>query len=120
MSVDLHFIGWGKISFPGTYNNNLQHASLAIISKSDCISRNSKYATVTFEMICASNDAPAKQSGCQGDSGGPFVCQQSNGSWKQFGVVSWGSVWCDIRDASTVFSKVTAHRSWIIEQMTAS
>ena len=47
----------------------------------------------------------------QGDSGGPLVCKDpQNGKWTVRGVTSWGFVHCG---GPSVFTKVSAYRSWI-------
>ena len=74
---------------------------------------NSKYMSITDQMLCGSNGRYARQSGCHGDSGGPFVCQQSDGSYKLHGAVSWGSPRCDSSDSNTVFARVAEFRDWI-------
>jgi len=109
--------GWGKTKHPGGSVSKLQHASLTIMSKSDCSKTNSKTVPITDQMVCAKNKSPARQSGCHGDSGGPFVCQQKSGSWTLHGAVSWGSRYCDIRDAATVFARISNLRQWIDSTM---
>jgi len=113
--------GWGKIQHPGSSVDNLQHAGMRVISNAECTRTNKKYEAkgifVTDQMICANNGAGAWQSGCHGDSGGPFVCQGSDGRWTLHGAVSWGSPFCDIRDSSTAFARVTKFRSWIDQEI---
>jgi len=106
--------GWGKIRHPGYSHNILQQLAMTVQSRSACNAVNSKYFPITEQMICGANPtATSNQSGCHGDSGGPFVCQQSDGSWKLHGAVSWGSPKCDARDSYTVFARVAKFRSWI-------
>ena len=110
--------GWGKMRHPGSSVEILQQLALTIQSKASCTRKNSKYTTITDQMLCAANtDVSANQSGCHGDSGGPFVCQNTDNSWTLHGAVSWGSPQCNIEDAYTVFAKVGQFRNWIDQKI---
>ncbi|XP_066917925.1 chymotrypsin-C-like isoform X2 [Clytia hemisphaerica] len=110
--------GWGKTSNPGMVNNILQQLPMTVQNKTRCSTMNSKYAPLTDQMLCAANtEVVENQSVCHGDSGSPFVCQESNGSWTLHGSVSWGSPQCDIKDAFTVFARISEFRNWIDQNM---
>ena len=111
--------GWGKMKHPGTSVNILQQASLKIVPKPVCHALNFKNykIAVKYSMVCAGHGPDDKRSGCHGDSGGPLVCQEGDGSWKQQGVVSWGSGRCDTKLGYTVFSRVSHHMEWIQKNM---
>ena len=107
--------GWGKIQHPGRSVNILQQAMLPIVDSNTCQERNlaSMHLNVTDSMICAGHQIPSdKRSGCHGDSGGPLICRTDR-TWVLQGVVSWGSIRCDIQHAYTVFAKVSYFRDWI-------
>jgi len=93
----------------------LQHLSLPVADRKHCEERNSFNGHVVNDrMICAGyHDGTNYSSGCHGDSGGPLVCEQPNGSWKLFGVVSWGSPQCNGLDRYTVFSRVSKYTRWV-------
>ena len=116
LSHHLHLSGWGKTDYAGQAVQDLQHASLQIISNKECCEANCDRWTPSIpnKMVCAKNREQAN-SGCHGDSGGPFVCQGSNGRWSLQGVVSWGSGRCNAFQKATVFTRVSEYMAWINE-----
>ncbi len=48
----------------------------------------------------------------QGDSGGPVVEKGSDGSYRQYGIVSWG-YGCAEAGFPGVYSRVSAYADWI-------
>lgn len=113
--------GWGKIRNDGEAVNFLQHLALPIADRNHCKERNTfNQHVVNDRMICAGYDDGLNYgSGCHGDSGGPLACEQPDGSFKLYGVVSWGSPQCSGLDRYTVFSRVSKYTSWI-KQKTSS
>lgn len=47
-----------------------------------------------------------------GDSGGPLVCKEGR-KWVLRGIISWGSMKCDGREAYSVFTRVSHYLHWI-------
>lgn len=107
--------GWGKLHSGGSAVTRLQHVALPIVNRQHCVERNTFNShTVNDRMICAGyNDGMNYQSGCHGDSGGPLACQQTDGSWKLYGITSWGSPQCNGLNRYTVFARVSKYTKWI-------
>ena len=74
-----------------------------------------KGTVITDTMLCAGMPEGGKDS-CQGDSGGPLIVRDGANGWVQVGVVSWGDG-CGQAGLFGVYSKVSAGRSWILENM---
>ncbi|XP_069507945.1 serine protease 27-like [Ambystoma mexicanum] len=117
--LDCWVTGWGNIGSEGSplYPTTLQEVMVPIIDQPTCdkwyhigsgVSANTPI--VFSDMICAGYQAGGKDS-CQGDSGGPLVCE-SNGTWFQAGIVSWGTG-CALPNRPGVYILVTAYQSWI-------
>jgi len=116
--AECYITGWGKIQHPGRGHNILQQAMLPVVDSKTCEKKNKQILgrPVTPQMICAGDGGKTKKSGCHGDSGGPFVCRQ-NGKWELHGAVSHGSPRCESTETYTVFSRITAFRTWIDDNM---
>lgn len=74
-----------------------------------------KGTVITDTMLCAGMPEGGKDS-CQGDSGGPLIVRDGNKDWVQVGVVSWGDG-CGQAGLFGVYSRVSAARKWIAENM---
>ncbi|EAA03437.4 AGAP012692-PA [Anopheles gambiae str. PEST] len=91
--------GWGYNNYDRkTSPDNLQYATLQVISPQQCSAAWSGYATPQF--ICAQQNNNGDV--CNGDSGGPFVCND-----KLTGATSYGGVACRGKLPSA-FTKVFA------------
>ena len=110
----MYLVGWGRTA-TGYTATILQEATLHIISDRNCSQKNSKYSTITNEMVCAAILEPmlTKHSACHGDSGGPLVSLNYVGKWELRGIVNWGSGTCNTSDAYTVFARVSRFITWI-------
>ncbi|XP_078508701.1 serine protease 33-like [Lissotriton helveticus] len=121
--LDCWVTGWGDIGSkrPLSYPKTLQQVMLPLIDQLTCDDLYHTYSPVSpsipiilSDMICAGYEKGQKDS-CQGDSGGPLVCQ-SNGSWFQIGIVSWGAG-CALPKRPGVYTLVPAYESWIQEHV---
>jgi secreted trypsin-like serine protease len=109
-------IGWGSTTAyaPGeivtpTYPTILNDAIIPLQTDKMC-SKNLGNSYNSFKMVCA---APEKggEGSCQGDSGGPLVFNDE-GTWKQLGIVSWGSG-CASAGHPDVYTRVSNYTDWI-------
>ena len=105
--------GWGTLQSGGSHPENLQQASVPIVSHETCVADYDS-SSIDASMVCAGYDAGGKDS-CQGDSGGPLVCE-SGGSYYLHGVTSWG-YGCASADYYGVYARVHHLRSWINQKM---
>jgi len=112
-----YITGWGQytVGRGGPPSIVLKQSPLKVVSNQQCYNMNTRNLgiTVTREMVCAGLGPGTKNSGCHGDSGGPFVCQENDGRWVLQGSVSWGSGYCDSREAYSVFARTSELRGWI-------
>ena len=106
--------GWGKQHADGTYTNALHVAAIPLLS---CTSSHPPWGIdplptswIYDDMICAGTDGT---DACQGDSGGPLFHHPecNGGTFKQYGVVSWGTGCADGR--AGVYASTVAHRDWL-------
>jgi len=96
--------GWGRTVGPQD-STKLQQVGGPIVSHASC--RRVWGRNIVNQQICFGTG------GCQGESGGPLVCHARSGEWIQVGVVSWGSVQCEVQGSPTVFTRVSSMASWI-------
>lgn len=119
-----------KINVEGdAISSVLRKATVEVITNEEC---NQQYdSIVTDEMICTS--ASNHQGSCyvrkhcislsliilnvefdlQGDSGGPMNFRQVDGTWKQIGIVSFGSNQGCEKGYANGFTRVSSFASWI-------
>jgi len=104
--------GWGLLKTGGSESATLQEVAVPVVSTAQC---NQAYPDAIREtvMFCAGPLNGGKDS-CNGDSGGPLAhYDQTNQSWKQLGIVSWGDQVCAKANKPGVYSKVSAYIDWI-------
>jgi trypsin len=107
--------GWGTLSQgSGALPNILQKVDVPLVNTADCNSAAAYGGDITDRMICAGLPAGGKDS-CQGDSGGPLFGYEADGSFKLYGVVSWGEG-CARPNKYGVYSKVNVMVDWIASQ----
>ena len=107
--------GWGRLSYNGTYPNELMQADLPLVSKKRCLT--SYPGKIDDSMICVGQDEGGI-GGCSGDSGGPLVCEFS-GKWYLEGATSWGSKRCADPLKYTVYANIRHLKSWITSKMSS-
>uniref|UniRef100_A0A3Q3WLR6 pancreatic elastase II n=1 Tax=Mola mola TaxID=94237 RepID=A0A3Q3WLR6_MOLML len=104
--------GWGRLWTGGPIADILQQALLPVVDHSTCSKSDWWGSLVTTSMVCAGGDG--ELASCNGDSGGPLNCQNSDGSWDVYGVVSFGSsMGCNYPKKPSVFTRVSAYIDWI-------
>jgi secreted trypsin-like serine protease len=95
---------------PRFFTNELMQVEIPLVSEETC--RKSYPGTkMDNRMICAGLPEGGKDS-CQGDSGGPLVTKDTDGQYKQIGVVSFGRQ-CAAENAFGVYSRVSAFQDWL-------
>ncbi|XP_068103323.1 serine protease 27-like [Hyperolius riggenbachi] len=111
-------IGWGNIEetveLPPP--KILQKVQLAVIDSNNCEAMYqsvfSNFNMIKPDMFCAGYKGGQKDA-CQGDSGGPLMCKV-NGTWLQFGIISWG-IGCGEPDFPGVYTSVQYYQSWLLQ-----
>jgi len=99
--------GWGTTSEGGNISPTLRQVSVPIVSDTTCARQyGNDFKPET--MFCAGRSG---KDSCQGDSGGPLVYQK-DGSWYQYGIVSWGEG-CAEANYAGVYSKTSAYCPFI-------
>ncbi|KAG6465701.1 hypothetical protein O3G_MSEX015331 [Manduca sexta] len=103
--------GWGLLKQGGVcIPKHLQGVVILKVNDDKCYEAYKQLNPVTERMVCAGVPQGGK-SACNGDSGGPLVYNN-----KLHGIVSWG-YGCAKPGYPTVFSKVSALRNWIDENI---
>ena len=108
-------IGWGatKVSrYNPQYADNLQQATVPIVSNEVCNSPLSYQGDVQETMLCAGFEAGGIDA-CVGDSGGPMVIKTDLG-WQQIGIVSWGEG-CALPNYYGVYTRVPSFQEYITQ-----
>ncbi|XP_013887662.1 ovochymase-1 isoform X2 [Austrofundulus limnaeus] len=99
--------GWGKTKATENINpSKLHQAKLTLVNETTCVEKWGDF--VNNAHICSH---PAGSASCTGDSGAPLFCQKRD-TYFLFGVVSWGSWWCN-EDKPAIFTRVPEYKSWI-------
>lgn len=111
--TDATIVGWGRLQPGGSTSNTLQEVTVPIKSNAQC--EQSYPNAITDNMLCAGREEGGQDS-CQGDSGGPLMVKDSDGEWKQAGIVSWGEG-CAEPDKFGVYSRVGRFLPWINDTM---
>ncbi|MCP5077704.1 MAG: trypsin-like serine protease [Psychromonas sp.] len=111
-------IGWGStVGYnPGqtvtpAYPDILREVEVPLQTDDICAQNLDSYNSTT--MICAGETG---KDACQGDSGGPLV-YNDGGSWKQIGIVSWGSG-CASAGNPGVYTRLANYSDWIEDTIT--
>ena len=96
--------GWGLTYHRGQQSDVLREVNLPVISNSSCSQRLN--FNIPSSVICGGGEGGV--SACNGDSGGPYAAN-INGTYYNFGIVSWG-INCQ---GATAFTRVSSYVDWI-------
>ncbi|XP_046814479.1 transmembrane protease serine 9-like [Vespa crabro] len=112
--------GWGSISKSSIAEmpDILQKANLPLINISTCHKALNDLigpSPLDDTNVCT-GPLTGGYSACSGDSGGPLV-KKSNGETKLIGIVSWGIIPCGTTGAPSVYTRVSAFKDWILENI---
>lgn len=110
--------GWGATKYQGASPTILQKVGVPVWEQNKCVEAYKDVNPVRPGMICAGYDEGGK-SVCQGDSGGPLQCQSPDGTWRQYGVTSWG-VGCADPGYPGVYARVSTYLDWILKTMASN
>uniref|UniRef100_A0A182MC29 Peptidase S1 domain-containing protein n=1 Tax=Anopheles culicifacies TaxID=139723 RepID=A0A182MC29_9DIPT len=99
--------GWGLTQTGGQVSQELQYATLQVITNAEC-QKTFSPLVVRKSTLCARGDE--KESPCNGDSGGPLVLAEDK---TLVGVVSFGHALGCERGFPAAFARVTAFRDWV-------
>ncbi|MBW7882085.1 MAG: serine protease [Caldilineaceae bacterium] len=105
--------GWGVTDPSGSWlqsANSLHEVSLPLVDHDRCLE--AWWWGITDNMICAGYNTLAKGA-CYGDSGGPLMVQETDGTWRQVGIVSFGPYMCYGYYIYDVFTRVAPFTEWI-------
>ncbi|CAG0878655.1 unnamed protein product [Darwinula stevensoni] len=105
---------------PVTLNNGtdvLQQLQVPIVPLAACsVIPFFKSVTFTNEYICAGGE-PNKDA-CMGDSGGPLmILRPGIAQYFLIGVVSFGTPYCGLIDAPSVYTRITQYLDWILDHV---
>jgi hypothetical protein len=94
--------------------DHLMQVELPVVATAQCRAVYQKLgAPVDGRNVCAGGDGARDT--CNGDSGGPLVARDARGSWRQIGVVSFGT--CAAPGFPGVFTRVSAFADWVREKV---
>ncbi|XP_069682379.1 uncharacterized protein [Periplaneta americana] len=104
--------GWGYTS-PGEINFSryLHYLPLPTMDLRECNSTKHYAGFITDDEICA-GFTDGEKSPCYNDEGAPLMCVSEGGVWELQGVLSYHSN-CGRGYHSSIFSSITAVRSWV-------
>ncbi|EFX82218.1 hypothetical protein DAPPUDRAFT_33543, partial [Daphnia pulex] len=110
--------GWGT-TYDGasSLNSLLRKVSVPVITNAEC---SSTYGSnvVTDKIICTSG---ANSRGiCTGDGGGPMNFKQSDGTWKQIGIVSFVSASGCQRGYPSGYTRLSSYATWVQSVMSSN
>ncbi|GLG92354.1 Chymotrypsin, partial [Gryllus bimaculatus] len=100
--------GFGRTSGTSGISPSLRYASLTVISNTNC----ALYFGNSINSYKVCTTGASGRSPCNGDSGGPLFITDSDGSYTQIGLVSFGSNGC-LASYPAVFTRLTSYLSWI-------
>ena len=118
----LTVVGWGSVNSQRDKPDVLRSAVVNYVPNAICEAstgeingRMREYAGyITDDMMCAG--APGRDS-CGGDSGGPIIIEGGDDNDNVLvGVVSWGYR-CADENFPGVYSRLSAHRDWIVREL---
>jgi secreted trypsin-like serine protease len=107
-----YITGWGRLDGGGILPENLQEASIDLLTEDECTTYWSDIS-ISTSQVCIFDEVNQEKGACNGDSGGPLVCALSAGGWELVGLTSWCRHGCSTEFPS-VYSRVSAFRDWVL------
>ncbi|XP_046448012.1 brachyurin-like [Daphnia pulex] len=103
--------GWGTTS-DGSYTLSpvLREVTVPVISNTQC----SNYygsAVITSKVMCTTG--MLSRGPCNGDNGGPLIFRESNGRWKQIGIVSFVSSQGCQSGYPYGYTRLSSYSTWV-------
>ncbi|EFX72708.1 hypothetical protein DAPPUDRAFT_215874 [Daphnia pulex] len=102
--------GWGS-TFDGSLSGSstLRKATVPVITNNEC---KLTYGNIVSDKIICTSGKNYRGT-CNGDSGGPMNYKGSDGSWKQIGIVSFGSTEGCQKNHPNGYTRISSYSSWI-------
>ncbi|CAD5121356.1 DgyrCDS9879 [Dimorphilus gyrociliatus] len=111
--IQCYIVGWGRFNLEERlYSDVLLERKIDLLNNTECQRRwnDSLFRPrVNQSNICV-DDENGSVSSCDGDSGSPLHCW-NGGSWRLYGVASWGSRACYHYPA--VYSRISWFANWV-------
>ncbi|XP_071959501.1 uncharacterized protein [Antedon mediterranea] len=104
--------GWGDLTGNGKLPDVLQEVSLPLVDLNTCATRFASIGISIDERVVCAGFPEGGKDACQGDSGGPLVCQNPNGVWNVYGIVSNG-VECALPNSPGIYTRVPTYIDFI-------
>ena len=121
---DFVVIGHGITDVNNPYDtpDELHKVTVPFVSHEECVADLAAFDDVDLPelvedvMFCAGFEEGGKDS-CQGDSGGPLLAKVGD-EYIQMGITSWGNE-CALPNSPGVYTRISAVKDWIDEQICA-
>lgn len=109
--------GWGTTSDgSSTPSPVLREATVPVISNTQCRNYYGS-AVVTSQVMCTSG--MLSRGPCNGDNGGPLIFRESNGRWKQIGIVSFVSSQGCQTGYPYGYTRLSSYSTWVQNVMSS-
>ncbi|KAM4706649.1 ovochymase-2-like [Discoglossus pictus] len=116
-----YWAGWA--STKGGMNSAISSAQfqlpIPIMSQDICSQPKFWWSQVTSSMICAGFESQEKlKSTCKSGAGGALICKSvTDSNWEVHGIASFGPSNCLVDRKPPVFTRVSAYKDWIVDEI---
>ncbi|XP_044132895.1 chymotrypsin-like elastase family member 2A [Bufo gargarizans] len=114
-----YWAGWTTAETGGINTHTKFQVPIPIMPYETCSKPSFWQNQLTTSMVCAGFESPEKlKSSCKSGAEGALICQSaSNSAWEVQGITSFGPNNCLVERKPQVFTKVSAYREWVEDQM---
>ena len=106
--------GWGALGPTGPFPQDLQQASVPLVSQEKLIQAYPPDEYVITDNMMGAGPGDGSVDTCQGDSGGPLMVMNHYDRFELAGVTSWGQQ-CGMPDVYGVYVRLSNYCDWIVE-----